>query len=210
MCGWEEALAAVVSAAGTAVSAKGASDSASAMNAAADAQLAQQAQYQQQASKVFQGSLGTSGVQTAKKETDQGTAQALANQKAVQNVPLTLSSAAPAQQGTAEQQAQNQIVNQANAQNQGWSEYQLQQGIKNMLAKQNLGVIGGLAQSSANTLPLQLQSASQAGAGLQGLGSLLQTGGYLGGLYGATQPGSGLPSYINTKGTGFTPQYGVN
>jgi hypothetical protein len=174
---------------GTAASVIGSNNASRQANNAAENALQQTQNYQTQASNVWQQSMNQSTPAAAQQQIGSGQAQALAATQAAQATPLSLSSS-PVPQGTVSDKAQNVISNQANAANQGYSEYGLQQGIKNLLANQNLNLLSGQAQTAAGVLPMQLASANNNAQGTMGLGSLLQTGGYLGGLYGASQPKS--------------------
>lgn len=208
---WELVLLGLaLSAAGAGAQIAGAQQSQSAMNTALGNELQDQAAYQKQASNVFQNSLSQSTPKAAQDQMLQGQQLAQAQYQKLENTPLT-GTAAPAAFGSQGAQdinvGQKQLSNTAQANLQGYSEWDLQQAIKDLTAKGQLGVIGGLAQNRAQILPYQLQVAQQAGGDLTGIGSLLgAAGGVVGGIGalggGMGALGAGLSGWFTSNGYG--------
>lgn len=207
-----ETLAAAASIIGTGLSVAGAETAKSRMNSAANAELERQAQFQKQSTALFRQSLGQSTPQAAQTQLGQGQTAAQAELAKVAQQPLGL--AMPTQQqtgnvvGTKEQGARSKLMTQAVAPNLGYSEYGLQQSIQNLLNQQRLALIGQQSGMSAGVLPIELAQAQQSGSTLSGIGSLLSTAGYLGGMYGATRLPKRNP-YTDPEFARTNPVYGV-
>lgn len=178
------AVGAALSAAGAGAQIAGASESRSAMNSTMDAFSAREKGLQKKGDTLVQNSLADSTLKASQDQMAQGEKTALDNYSKLEATPLASGSFGAVNPSDPLQSGRISQSNQANANLQGLSEYQLQQHIKDVLTGAQLGVIGGFAQQNAGVLPYQLQDASQAGAGLSGIGSLLGTAGSLAALGG--------------------------
>jgi len=164
------------------------------MNQVANSELAAQNQFAKQGQGVLANSISKSTPQTYQQQQGIGAKAAEDAYQGLQaNKPgqlaLTGSQINPNTQAAA---TENNLVqgrvnnqNQAAANLQGYNQAGLSQNLKDISADTQLGQIGTFAQQRANLLPLQLQAAQNSQSGLSGIGSLLQTGGGLLGLYGA-------------------------
>lgn len=174
--------------AGTGVGIAGAKASQDAMEQSVRNQLNQEAQFQQQATPLYQKSLEQSSPENAQRAIQDQAAQTTELYRRLQQTPL--STASPAvqlnPQNTVRTDQAIQGQNAANAQLQGFGQWQIQQWLKNQQANLGLGTIGNLAQSGAANAGTLAQLAGRSGLGLQGAGSLLSSLGGLSSLYGAT------------------------
>lgn len=199
-------ISVAVSAAGTGLSMASQSAQQDAQNKAISAEMLRQRNYSQQASGVFDTSLAQSGRDTADQQIQQGTQKAASAYSKYGGVPMGVAAPNISPQGNksvvdAVGNAQTGLANAAGARMQGYSEWDLQQMIKNMRANQNLSVISGESKNSANLLSGDLAGASNAGAGLAGLGSILGAAGSTIGAKWASLPnGGGTPAIDNWTG----------
>jgi hypothetical protein len=88
--------------------------------------------------------------------------------------------------------------NAAQATLQGYGNFNLQQWLAAQKARQDLGVISGLAGSRSAITPYLLSGAQQSGQDMAAVGSLLGTAGQLAGVYGSLYP------YLNSNVTSTT------
>lgn len=187
------AVGAAAAAAGAGLQIAGAEESTNAMNQALAENIAEQGQYQKQATGVFQQSLEQSSPASAQADMAKGVANAEAQYQQLESAPESETSTA-AQTGSSGQpssalvRGKTQQSNTSQAALQGYTEWDLQQQIKDLQANQNLGIIGFNSRNLANILPYQVQQASQAGAELTGIGGLVGAAGGVLGTYGATRP----------------------
>ena len=191
-CGTLAGLA--VSLAGTGAQMAASADEKDKMNKATDAELSRQQDIQKKATNVYQQNLEHQGAAPFKQESDAGTNRILQQYQQLQAVPLQLGQTKGAEQNYGMVNNQNQAArqtmsNQASAPLFGYQNALAGMGNRDILTNANLGLLGNESQASQAVLPLELQSASQADAGLAGLGSLLGTAGSLMGMAGATQAG---------------------
>lgn len=198
MC-YAELIAGTAALVGTGLSVAGSAKSQNAMNDAAKAELYRQGRYQQQAAPLFAQSLARSTAGSAQGNISQGEVNAQTAINKVGAVPMQQAPVAGLT-GTGEQGARAGITNAAAAGNMGYSEYALQQAINNLLTRQRLGLVSNLSGSSAGLAGLDIAHGAQSGASLQGVGSLLGTAGYLGGLYGASRPPKSTQNAYNNPG----------
>lgn len=186
-------LSVAAAAAGTGLTMASQSAQQDAQNKAISAEMLRQQNYSKQAGSVFDSSLAQSGRTAADSEIAQGVQQASGNYAKYGAVPLGVAAPNIAPQGdknvvNAVAGNQNKLASQANANMQGYSEWDLQQMIKNMRTNQNLSVISGESKNSESLLPGDLAGASNAGAGLAGLGSIVGGLGKTIGSVWASQP----------------------
>lgn len=206
-------IATLVSLAATAASAgmsyAGQSEQAAAEARARDTALAQQAQFQKQASGVFDKSLAQSGSTPAK---GQIAAATNARAQSYQDIgPTKLGDPLP-QRGdgnnivvsgntpmaTAQSQSDaannfwNQLVGGAQAKLGGYSDWNLDQNLKNADAQQQIGVIDNEAHGAASIVPDEMAAAAEKGQGLVQLGGLVgalgKTAGTVGSTWGTPTP----------------------
>ena len=160
-------------------------------NAAVANALAQQQQFQQKASNVFNQSFNNSTPQAAQQQVQSGQNQLGGLIGNIAQTPLSLSSPTFGLTNADAQQARQSNSNQAAANLGGYSNYPLQQYLSNLNANSNLGLISNQAQGAYSTLGPLLSQAQQSQQGLQALGSLLGTSGNLTGLMGGVNNGLG-------------------
>lgn len=186
-------------------------NTARAQNNTVNDELTRQQGFQKQAGNLFNQSLGTSGVDTAQKTIADSAAKQTQQYQQLSNTPIQSASSPvavdPVVQARADSQTQQQQG--AGAQLQGYNQWGVDQAIKNMLASQQLGVVGSQAQASANTLGPRLQQAGQSQAGLTGLGSILNTLGTVAGVGGSllTAPAAIAPETA-AQGAGMAAGFG--
>lgn len=135
-----------------------------------------------------------------------------------QAVPLTSSAAtAPLQRSATSMNDKRQTIerersNQARGNLMGYNEWDLQRGIKNLLANQQLALMGNFAQGSQGVLPIELNAAQHSGDSLQGIGQLLSTAGMVGSMGSMFNQPSGAaltsPTY-NATGRAMVPAWGA-
>lgn len=189
-----------LAAAGTGLSVAGAQQSQSAMNDKAKAELINQQGYSQRSKAAFDNSVTQATPDVAKKNIDTGAASSLANYINLQQQPTGSQGSSYTDPVTqAKTSATIGQSNQARSALQGYSTWAMDDYLKNLAVKQQQSIIGQEAGLSAGVLPLELQQASQAGAGLQAGGSALSSLGSLAGLYGVygglNKTPKNLPSY---------------
>lgn len=182
-------VAALAALAGAGTSYYGARKSQQEMEQAAGAEIKRQKRYQQEATAAQQQSFQQSTPFVGEQQIEAGRQAALENYSRLNALPL---SGAQAPFGQTEgsrvvTEGQNRLSNAARASLTGYNQWQLDQAIKNIRAQQALGIIGSNANQSTTLLPLELQSAQQAGAGTQALGGLISSLGGLAGSYAAMQ-----------------------
>lgn len=182
----------ILAAAGTATSEYAAVDEKNKMNAVTEDELQRQQTLQKKATDTFQQSLVKDTAPAFQADQQAGEQKALQQYKQLQQVPLTLgqdkTSPASSIVNDQNQTARANMSNAAAAPLFGYNNALTQMGNNQMLTGTNLGLISNEAQRSQSVLPLELQSASQADAGLSGIGSLLGTAGKLWGMYNTFNP----------------------
>lgn len=193
------AVGLLLSAAGTAASMKGASDSRRAMNDQVKRQLQQQDEFKQQATPFFEQSLDASGKDRTLGDVATGASAARGQYDAAARVP---GSTSPLPFDAQQVGAINNVARSNAAQGQGYDEASLQRWLRNQKTGTNLGVISNLSQASAGTSPILTQLAGNKGAQLAGIGSLMSTAGNLASVYGGI--------YAKQNGGTGGRQYNVN
>lgn len=189
-----------LAAAGTGLEVAGAKRAQSAENSAVAQELLRQRGYQQQASNVFGQSGGQSTSEQAQKQISDSSQASVGGYQQLQASPLNAQSPSIAAQDPITQartQALIQQANQAQGKVGGYQQWQTNQQVKNLLAANQLGIIGSNSAASARINPYEVQQAGHAGDTLSGIGKLL---GLAGSAVGA---GGGLWSGLATTGAGL-------
>jgi hypothetical protein len=197
MCTGLEIAGALTALAGAGASYAGVQQANSAMNKTVGDELAQTQALQKKATPIFQSNLKQATDQQAGQ---QGQQQALAEYQKVGALPVStapLVDAPSAQYVTQRTGADIARGQNANAALQQYPAQQTAWNVENTNTNSQLGNISAIGQSLASVFPAQLAQAGQAGASLQGVGSLLGTLGMLGGVYGATKVPTGSSTYVS-------------
>lgn len=187
-------IGALATVAGTAASMVGQQEAQDASNRAVSAELARQSEYQRKALREFQASLEQSTPEVAQQQMATGEQERNADYAKTRSVPLTeaktpfAASVSQRLMSPTSSGAQDRLSDAARARMAGYTEWDLQQAIKNLHADQAINQIGNFSRGSSFLLPLDLQSASHAGASWGAAGSLLGAAGNLGMTYGASHP----------------------
>lgn len=167
-----------LAAAGTGMQMKAASDSRKAMNQQVKDSVAQQEEFQRQASPIFEKSLEKMGPAAARERIAEGT------EAAKDRYAKSLGSAmSPLPVDTARVEGVVRQGQNAFAQREGYANDSFQQWLNNNRTGTDLGVISSLARSAAGTAPILTALAGNKGANLAGIGSLLSTAGQLSSIY---------------------------
>ena len=196
MCTGAEAAAAAsiigaaTAAAGTGVSIDAAREARDRMEQQLRGQLAKQTDFQRQATPLFQASLAESTPTAAREQIGRGESEAAQLYRQLQAVPGSSAASPLAENALVNARTQQQIgqQNRAQAALQGYRNFSLQQWLKDQQARENLGIVSNLSQSSAALTPYLLQGAQNSTQNLAAVGSLLGTAGSLAGVYGSLYP----------------------
>lgn len=170
-------------------------------------ELTRQQAFQRKASQAVADSLAQSGRDTAEQQIDAGTErrageyQKLAVAAPTAQPGMTAGDrtvTAPVATAQSNQQAAvaawNNILGKAQARAGGYQDWGIEQNVKNRRANEKIGMESTNARNSASVNQLELQDASQEGAGLAQIGSLLGAAGSVAGMYGATAPAAKNPN----------------
>jgi hypothetical protein len=159
--------------------------------------LSKQQEYQRQATPVYEEALARSSPAAAQRQIEEESNAARTLYGDTQGgLPLT----SPLELSPLDKVRVVEAVKQRSvplATLQGLRGYGARSAVADLDTNINLNAISGLARSSAQSMPYLLQAASQSGAGLAGIGSLMSTAGMLAGIYGAIQP-AGLAALPKT------------
>lgn len=192
-----------LAAAGTGLEMAGAKKAQGAENDQVAQELLRQKGYQQQATGVFNQSAGQSTSENAQKQMADSAQGSQSQYAQLQASPLNQQSASIAAQDPVTQARTQALIGQANtvqARLGGYGQWETNQQVKNLLAANQLGIIGGNAAQSARINPYEVQQASHAGDTMAGIGKLL---GLAGSAVGA---GGGLWSGLATSAAGIGGQ----
>lgn len=225
------AAGAALSAAGTGMSIAGNEAAASKMREVRTAATAQQKRFQEQANKVFAGSLKTATATSARDTMKKGEGQRSAFYKLLERASTPEAAPLPATSSTSTngvvddtgaraQSSQTGRTNawsnlQSDAQNRmgAYDDLNAQNAIANARATQDLSITSNKARGAANILPIELDVASHAGDSLSGWGQLVSALGSVAMLGSAAGIGAGAaaPSAATTSAaqsaaaTGYAP-----
>lgn len=192
--GWPALIGLALSAAGTGVESYANAQTQKNENATINDNLTNQKALQAKATGIFNQNLNsgnsapqaTAAINTAAQQNQQQYA-ALAKQPSINGAsPVDVN---PVVQARTDASTQN--IGNAGAKLQGYSQWGVNQAIQNMLAGQQIGLVGNQSQQLQQTLGPQLQQAAGSEAGLSGLGSLLGTLGTAVGVGGSVLGGAG-------------------
>lgn len=182
------------------------------MNDKVEQELQRQRQYEQQANKAYQASLGQSTADVARSQIDQGEAQRVAEYQHLSaqpprptSAPSSALGAAPATVYEGQLAGQGQQTALASARLGGLTEWDLLQQIKNMRANQNIGIQSNFAHGSQNVLPYEVAQAQHAGDMAHAMGGLAQTAGQLVSLAGIASPFWGASAPAAAQATSSLP-----
>lgn len=200
MC-YEVLIGTALAAAGTGVSMAGAAQSRKAMNQQVVAGLKRQEQYQKEATPIFNQSLEDSSREKFDAARRAGEAQAQAGYEEQGALPGDKN---PLPTDASRAKLQTKQSRATAAAGEGYREGFANQGTKNMEANRRLGVISGLAGGSAQTTGILTTLASQKGADMAGIGSLLSTAGSLAAMYGAVNSAKAPPPTAGGMNLGAT------
>lgn len=184
-------LAAAASVAGTGLSMAGNQAVQDRANQVTNAELQRQRQFQDQAQAQYQQARNQSTVGEAQSGIKEGANQRLGDyQQLQQSTPLSFS-----QPGTqigkavvnARDAANLDLSNRARSALSGYDQWLLQRMIQQQQSGNLLGMTAGMARSSGNVLPMELNQATHAGDTLGGIGGLLSGVGNAAGGYAASQ-----------------------
>lgn len=206
-------LAAAASVAGTGLQMAGAQKARDEANQRVNEELQRQHSLQQQAEQQYSVAKSQADAGTAQTGIKDDANQRLQQYQQVQQIPLNFR-----QPGTqigkavvnAKDAASMDLSNRARSALSGYDQWLLQRMIQQQQSGNLLGVTAGLARSSANVLPMELQSAQHAGDSLAGIGGLLGTAGSIASNYSASNGSlcnSGVGAASNARTTGLSTSF---
>ena len=166
------------------------------MNQVLRRQLGATEEFQRQATPEFQKSLGETGPIAGLRNIQQGASESSGLAAQLARLPYS-SAASPIPTDPLVQARTAADIGRSTAANaalQGFSNFSLQQWLADQRARQNLGVLSGLAGSRSEITPYLLSGAQNKGQDLAAVGSLLGTAGSLAGTYGQLYP------YLSQRG----------
>lgn len=186
-------LSLALSAAGTGLSMAGQAAQQDKQNSLVSQELARQNQYKKQAALAYQSSLAQSTPEAANQQIKQGQQDALQSYQKAQAAPLSIAPSSTGSNATSittpDQQARAGLLNKAAAGIQGYSNFGLQQQLKDQEARNQLGVLSSISNSSGSILPYELNGAQNPYAGLA---SLLGAAGTATGAFGSLAGSNGV------------------
>jgi hypothetical protein len=170
-------------------------------------QIAQQEEYQKQATPLFEESVSGSGADKVAAAKNAAKASAAEAYRRATQMPVSTSTArntlSPVNQGRLDAETEQAIG--ASAELQGFQSALSDQGLNNAEVARQLGVISNLSASSAQTTPYLTNLAAMNGAQGQAIGSAFTTLGGLTGMYGAlNRAASANPGAVAPQKPGST------